>query len=174
MLRPALLIAAVLALASCATLTEEECRAGDWFSIGVADGAEGRPAGRIEAHRRACAKAGIAPDAAEWLRGRERGLREYCVPARAYRVGRTGWPIAEGCTPAELAAMAPAYDWGREWYRFEERINEAQGDIREIDRQLAALPADSPNRGVLLARRGMLTSRVGLLELQQLRYATWP
>ena len=174
MLRPVLAAAALLALASCTTLTEEECRAGDWFGIGVSDGAEGRPVGRLEGHRRACADVGVIPDAEAWLRGRERGLRQYCVPARAYDVGRRGLPIAEGCTAAERAAMSPAYDTGRQWFRLEEQIDSARDDIRAIERDLVRLPPDSPSRGLLMLRRSMAFNQIQLLRLRQQRYDSWP
>jgi hypothetical protein len=165
---------ALLALASCASLTEEECRAGDWFQIGVADGAEGRGTDRIEAHRRACADAGVTPDTEAWLKGRERGLRLYCVPRKAYEVGRQGRSVAEGCTAAERARMAPAHEWGRQYWRLELQADDLRGEIREIGRELASLPPDSPRRAALVARRSLLVSRLGTVELQQRRYATWP
>ncbi|MCX7644072.1 MAG: DUF2799 domain-containing protein [Rhodobacteraceae bacterium] len=173
-MRAVLLLSALFALVSCASLTEEECRAGDWFRIGLADGTEGRGPDRIEAHRRACADAGVTPDAEAWLKGRERGLRLYCVPQKAYEVGRQGRAIAEGCTPAERARMAPAYEWGRQYWRLELQADDLRGEIRDIDRELAALPPDSPRRGALFARRSLLLSRLGTVELQQRRYASWP
>ena len=173
-MRTLLPIAAVLALAACTSLTEEECRAGDWFGIGVADGAEGRGTDRIEAHRRACAPAGITPDAEAWAKGRERGLRLYCVPQKAHAVGRQGRAIAEGCTAAELARMRPAWEWGREYWRLELEADSLRSDIRALAREIASEPADSPRRAGLFAQRSMLMSRLGLVELRQRRYATWP
>ena len=58
---------ALLLLASCATLSEEECRAADWYQIGVNDGAEGRATDYVESHRRACAGLGPA-GAGAWNR----------------------------------------------------------------------------------------------------------
>ena len=173
-MRPLLLIAALLVLAACTTLSEEECRAGDWFQIGVSDGAEGRGTDRIEAHRRACAPAGIAPDVEAWLRGRERGLRLYCVPPKAYEAGRRGRAIAEGCTAAELTRMRPAWEWGRQYWRLELEADSLRSDIRDITSDLASLPADGAGRGSLLARRSMLITQLRMVEARQRRFATWP
>lgn len=173
-MRALLLIATLLALAACASLTEEECRAGDWFQIGVADGAEGRGTDRIEAHRRACADTGVTPDTEAWLAGRERGLRLYCVPQKAYRVGREGRSIAEGCTTGERARMQPAWEWGREYWRLEIQADGLRSEIRAINREIASLAPDAPGRGGLFARRALLISRLGTVELRQRRYATWP
>jgi hypothetical protein len=165
----------VLALASCASLSEEECRAADWFQIGVTDGAEGRGPERLEAHRRACADLGIAPDAERWLQGRERGLRLYCTPQKAYEVGRRGASIGEGCTSAELTRMRPAHDWGRAYWRVGLEIDSVESDIRDINSEIAVLPPDSGSTlARLLAERSRLISRLGLLELEQSRYSSWP
>lgn len=174
-LRHALLLAALVALGSCATLTEEECRAGDWFQIGVNDGAEGRGTDHVEAHRRACAPAGVSPDVEAWLRGRERGLRLYCRPEKAYEVGRNGRSLAPGCTAAELQRMQPAYDWGRTFHQIGMEISSIESDIRQIDAELGRLPPDATStRSRLLAERARLEVRLGLLRAQQRRYATWP
>ncbi len=165
----------LLALAAgCTSLSEEQCRAGDWSQIGVADGAEGRGTDRIEAHRRACAEAGITPDTEAWMRGRERGLRLYCTPAKAYTVARRGRSIAPGCTGAEVARMQPAIDRGRSYWRLEVQIDDVRSDIRGLEREAGRLRPDAPGRRSLLARRSMLISRLGVLELQQRRYARWP
>lgn len=174
LVRFALLVAALMALGSCATLTEEECRAGDWRQIGVSDGAEGYGPDRLEWHRRACAKTGVVPDATAWARGRQEGLRLYCTPPKAYRVAREGRRLRDGCTGAELARLQPAYAWGQNYWELETDIQHYRSDIRDIDRQLAALPAASPDRGFLHLRRMSLVNDINMAELRQRRYATWP
>jgi hypothetical protein len=161
-------------LAGCASLSEEECRTADWAQIGVRDGADGRGTDHIEAHRRACAGIGVSPDAEAWLRGRERGLRLYCTPTKAYEVAREGRTLRSGCTAAEIERLQPGYDWGREYWRLELRIQDLRSEIRSINREAATLPPGAPGRGPLYARRSMLVSRLHLLELQQRRYASWP
>lgn len=164
----------LLFLTACASLTEEECRAADWSRIGLRDGAEGRGTDHIEAHRRACAGIGVSPDAEAWLRGRERGLRFYCTPTKAYEVARDGRTLRPGCTVEEIEQLQPGYDWGREYWRLELRIQDLRSEIRAIDREIAMLNPTSPQRGSLYARRSMLVSRLHLFELQQRRYDTWP
>lgn len=161
-------------LAACASLTREECRAADWERIGAADGAEGRGPDRIEAHRRACAGAGVSPDAQAWLRGREQGLRLYCTPAKAYQVARQGRALQPGCTAEEVRRLQPAFDWGRNYWRLELRIDDIRGEIRAIDRAIVSPAPGAPGAASLYARRSMLVSRLHLLELQQRRYASWP
>jgi hypothetical protein len=161
-------LALVATLATCTSLSEDECQAGDWEGIGLADGAEGRGTERIEAHVRACAEAGVVPDTEAWLRGREKGLRLYCTPAKAYEVGRRGGSVQAGCTGAELSAMEPAYEHGRRYWQIALQIADIRSDIRAIDSNLLRA------RPSLFARRSMLISRLGVLEAQQRRYASWP
>jgi hypothetical protein len=171
---PLLALLGLAALAACAAMTEEQCRGADWRAVGVADGAEGRGPERLEAHRRACAPASVTPDARAWEAGRQEGLRLYCRPAKAYDVARRGGAIRAVCTSAELERMQAAYDWGREYWRLELEIEDLRSEIRAIDREIARLPPGAGSFGGLLARRAMLESRLGLAELRQRRYATWP
>ena len=60
-----LALLSAMILSSCAPLSEDECRAGNWQAIGQADGAEGRDLNYIDQHAEACAEYGVAPDVAE-------------------------------------------------------------------------------------------------------------
>lgn len=97
------IVAAVLLLLvfGCATVSEEECRNGDWGSVGFQDGIDGRDPDFVENHRRACEHLGVSVDVAEWERGREDGLTVYCSPLRYYLLGRRGMVAKEIC-PVEL------------------------------------------------------------------------
>ena len=57
----ALVLLACLVLASCQSMSKEECAVADWSVIGEQDGAAGyNPQDRFARHVKACAKAGIA------------------------------------------------------------------------------------------------------------------
>ena len=94
---------AALALASCETMSAEQCMAGDWSGQGYADGQSGLTMSRLDDHAEACAKHGVTPDAAAYAAGRRQGLVYYCTPAKGFEVGRTGSGYAGVC-PAELEA----------------------------------------------------------------------
>lgn len=171
----AALLAVLILTAGCTSLSEQECRTADWQAIGLADGAEGRPVARLEAHARACAAAGIVPDEASWLRGRELGLRRYCTPAQAHALGMAGAGIAEGCTAEERAAMAPAWEHGRVWWEIGLEIAELEADLRAIDRAIAARPpVASVGPGALPGERAAILARILLLEAARARHARWP
>ena len=101
MLRILIAVCLLAPLASCTSISEEECRGGDWQAIGFQDGIDGRDLKFVENHEKACAPVGVRPDVAEWEAGREDGLVISCTPAKAYLLGRRG-SIAKEICPAEI------------------------------------------------------------------------
>jgi hypothetical protein len=131
-------VVGALALASCATLNEEQCQVVDWQQLGVSDGASGFPATRVAQHQEACAKFGIPVNATAWQSGWEQGIRSYCVPANGLSVGRQGRPNRNAC-PADLAApFNEAYRIGRDVYDARSDRDSVQGEIDMLIADLAA------------------------------------
>lgn len=163
----------LLTLASCATLSEEECRAGDWAAIGFEDGSDGRLPGYLDRHREACSEYGIVPVQTAWERGRQAGLRVYCTPDRAYSIGRRGGEIAPVCTAAERAAMDAPWLRGLRYYEIGQDIEELEDeidDLRDVLRGLGTTPEDAARRAGILLDIRRLESRISLLRLRQARY----
>ena len=121
-----LVLLPLLALAACATLSEEQCRQGDWHAIGQADGANGRTPDYLAKHAKACADYGIAPDAALWEKGRRQDLPLYCRPARAWDEGADGRRLSPVCPPEGLAELQRANRDGLIYHRIGEDIAEAE------------------------------------------------
>jgi hypothetical protein len=127
-----------LAIAGCATMSESECRAVDWRTIGYEDGVAGYPGDRIALHRKACAKYGVRPDLTLYQEGRQQGLREYCQPSNGYRLGARGGGYG-GICPADLEpAFVRALDSGHQLYTLQSRVNNATAQLsakrQELDR----------------------------------------
>lgn len=174
-MRVVLGLAVLTVLAACASLSEDECLAGDWRGIGFADGAQGRAPDHVERHQKACAKVGVAPDVQAWLAGRQAGLARYCTPAKAYDLGRSGRTIASWCTPGQLAAMRPAHDRGRAYYEIGQDIDAERRDLRDLDDLIRSLPDEAgAERARLFFERSRIERRVFMLENRQRRYAGWP
>lgn len=136
-MRKIMILAAVAACgllaASCETLSEDQCAAGDWSGIGYTDGANGYTAARFADHVKACAKYNITPDQSVYLAGRERGLPVYCTLSRGFSVGRQGQSYAGVC-PANLerpflSGMAD----GRIVWDVQQRVNRANSDISNAE-----------------------------------------
>jgi hypothetical protein len=136
-----LALAAAL-LAGCATLGKDECLHADWFAIGLEDGAGGKAIEHLGAHRRACAKHAVAPDADRYLAGRDQGLKSFCTPQRGFSHGRAGHAYGGVC-PASLAGnFLAGYQRGRELHDLSRQLSEVE---REVSRIKTALKEGIPN-----------------------------
>lgn len=162
-----LLLLLLIPLASCTTLSEDQCRAGDWYAIGVSDGAKGRLATYINKHATACADYGIRPDPVLWEKGRREGLTRYCLPETAWSEGARGHQLSPVCPAVGLAQLERANFRGRTYYRIGQDIAEAERDIRAINSTLAKLPAGSPERASLIAERAALRLEIVSLRAER-------
>lgn len=123
-------------LASCSSLSQEECRLGDWHAIGFADGTRGKDNGRIEDHRKACAEVGVSPDLNAYLAGWERGLEHYCTPVNGYQEGLAGRGYGGVCPGWNEAAFMDAHHAGYEVYTVRERIRKLEDRSRSARREI--------------------------------------
>lgn len=160
----------LLTLAACATLSEDECRAGDWESIGVEDGSNGRMPDYIAKHAKACADFGVAPDRALWEKGRQKGLPLYCLPARAWQEGADGRRLSPVCPTSQAEALGRANFRGLTWHRIGQDIDEAESEIQRISAALSELAADDPARFALVSERAHLRLEIVSLRAERALY----
>lgn len=139
MLKPITLIFATLTLSACASLSVEECRVADWKEIGYTDAANGFTQGRIEDHRNACAKTGVAVQLGPYLEGFNAGLQNYCTVQTALNLGTSGAQFPTQCTGAIVKKMTPAYQAGREQYQMVREQNDLRTSIHNKTEQAQAL-----------------------------------
>jgi hypothetical protein len=168
-------------LASCATLSEEACRQGDWRGIGYVDGTEGRLETHVQRHAEACSGLGITPDVARWREGRAEGLRLYCRPERAYRIGREGRTFNPVCEGHDLGALATAYERGRRYYDLGMEIDRLETEVDalndRIDELLDQDDIDRATRRLIAAYRDDIARSertMRLLAAEQAAYARFP
>ena len=157
-------------LAACATLSEEDCRAGNWYDIGLHDGEAGRTAEYLAKHAKACSKFGIAPDQSQWEKGRREGLPLYCRPARAWQEGAKGRHLSPVCPVERLDRLEQANWRGRTYHHIGQDIAEAEREISRINSALASLPIDDPARASLFHERAMLRLEIVTLRAERALY----
>jgi hypothetical protein len=158
---------AALAMGSCATMSEEQCLAGDWSGQGYADGQSGLTMSRLDEHAEACAKHGVTPDAAAYAAGRRQGLVQYCTPWKGFEVGRTGSGYAGVC-PSELEAdFMPAYHDGQIVHEVEQALANARGRVdslgarlEELDDKITAKQAEARADGLTDEQRDQIRNRI--------------
>jgi len=130
-----------LLLASCATLSVEECMVGNWQAIGYNDGVAGYPPSRLAAHSKACAKANVAADYESWERGRQLGLKQYCTVNNAYNIGRRGLELNRVCPASSTKRLQQANQQGREYYRLNKQLNDDRALLEEYEADYTKLRA---------------------------------
>ncbi len=118
------LAALVVSLASCNSMSKEECRVADWAVVGDTDGAAGRePQGRFADHVRSCAKSGAVPDQTRWYEGYQAGIRRYCTPLSGASAGEAGRSYHNVCPPELAPGFMRGYSLGQRVYDLRSRID---------------------------------------------------
>ena len=150
---------ALALLASCASVSREECLAGDWASIGQRDGAAGRVgATQFERHVTACAKVDVIPDRTAWAEGYEAGLRQYCTPLGGLREGEAGHRYRDVCPASSEAGFLRGYDLGTAAYRQRQRISEIEREISALSQRNTVLTATDDGRREWRANQSAILS----------------
>ncbi|MEM7215790.1 MAG: DUF2799 domain-containing protein [Pseudomonadota bacterium] len=128
----------LLLLASCQTLSKEECIAADWRVIGEQDGAAGyAPQQRFGDHAKSCEKAGVVPNQSLWNEGYQLGLRRFCTPLSGLAHGQKGGQYQNVC-PTELAGgFVSGYSLGLEQHNRTNELNSIKRRISTAERTVA-------------------------------------
>jgi len=173
---PIALLAGSMVLASCG-LTEKQCVEGDWASIGLKDGKNGRSADFIQTHMKSCAKHGIDVEQPVWEKGRQEGLKTYCTPASAYIEGRNGKRLKSVCPDADLDALTAAHAKGERYYRIQQEIRSLLNERDQLRSEISKLQSGPQGPETLMAiqSRQLEISRIqldiSLLDAQALQYS---
>ena len=126
----------IVSLSGCASLTEEECGAGDWLTIGSQDAQQGFTPSRLNDHAKACKRFNIQPDNGQYQEGYKRGLVFYCTAENGFRVGRNGYAYRNICPQDAEPVFLSGFDRGRLLHDVESQIAEAETSLLEVERQI--------------------------------------
>lgn len=161
-------LAAMLAIAllsGCATLSESQCAANDWQTVGYSDGASGQDSSRLLKHQNACMKHGVTPDRVAYMTGWEEGVVRYCTPDNGFQQGQRGSAYRNVC-PGELEpGFHDAYLAGRELYLARVEISRMQRSIASKSKQLKEVEHDLRDaEAMLIAGETSAADRVRWLD----------
>lgn len=162
----ALVVAGSL-LGSCATMSAEECMAGDWGDRGFADGAAGYAQSRLGDHAEACSKHGIVPDDGAYRTGWAQGVLRYCTLPNGFAQGRSG-AAYYGVCPRDLEQdFLPAYQDGQLVYAAEQAVSTARssvdslgGRLAELDDKITAKQRELRQDGLTDEQRDQIRNRI--------------
>lgn len=107
------LVSTGLACSKNASVSESQCTAGDWETIGYRDGALGYRSSRLLAHQDACIPHGVTPDREAYQLGWREGIEEFCDPTNGFELGQSGDGHDNVCPTPQRDAFLAAYDRGR-------------------------------------------------------------
>ena len=152
------------ALASCATLNEEQCQTVEWVELGREDGAAGQPSTHIDKHRKACSEHKLPVDEQQWRVGWEEGIRVYCTPANGLLAGREGRYYANSCPLDLKAGFEGAYSIAKALHdarnardRLQGELDALEADMRRAesreDRQRLRMEISTKESALLIAER---------------------
>ncbi|MGE0624252.1 MAG: DUF2799 domain-containing protein [Pseudomonadales bacterium] len=130
-------LASVALLVGCGSrpsVSQNQCTAGDWETIGYRDGVQGLRSSRLLDHQDACVEHGITPSRSQYMVGWEAGVREYCEPSNAYYAGERGRAHNNVCPADMRGAFLAAYEEG--WTLYRARTDVANLEW-EIDQKVA-------------------------------------
>lgn len=166
------MVAALLMLSGCATMSADECLLSDWRTIGYEDGARGYTSDRLGQHRKACAKHGVAPEFDEYRAGRESGLREFCQPTRGFNLGASGGHYNGVCASDQESHFLDAYRHGQHLYSLRSNvqasnhaISSRENELHRVEQQIRDTEAALIDRETLAEERILLL--VDLKELSE-------
>lgn len=136
LLRSLLVLLSLSVLGGCASMSAEECMSSDWRTVGYEDGVMGRSGATIGNYRKACAKAGVAPDLGEYQAGREAGLREFCRPQNGYALGERGGSYQGVCPAESEPGFLAAYEEGRTLYSLRADVRNLEAELARTEQQI--------------------------------------
>ncbi|ADZ68497.1 ATPase involved in DNA repair [Polymorphum gilvum SL003B-26A1] len=127
-----------LTLGGCESVSKDQCLAGDWVSLGRADGAVGRSSNRIEDIVKDCGRHGVTPDPQAYLAGWNEGVQIYCTPANGFNVGRQGSSHSGICPPALAGSFEQSYRLGYRLWSARSAVEQVETRIRSLESRIAS------------------------------------
>ena len=138
--------ATMVACGSNPSVTEFQCRAGDWETVGYRDGSAGMRSTQLLSHQEACGQYGIVPHREQYLTGWNAGVAEYCTAANGFSLGERGGRLNAVCQGELEYPFAAAFAEGRALYlarravdRAERQLDSHHNRLQQIKRELVEL-----------------------------------
>lgn len=126
-------------LAGCSgnpTVSESQCIAGDWQTVGYRDGVNGLRSTQLLQHQDACVQYDVMPERTAYMAGWNEGVREYCNPNNAFTLGDRGGRYYNVCPATMDHDFQTAYKQGRELYLARAAVANLERKLMERERRL--------------------------------------
>ena len=131
-----LLLGLLTGCAAKPTVSEYQCRAGDWQTIGFKDGASGLQSTRLLHHQEACGAYSIVPERQDYLAGWREGLGTYCTADNGFYMGQQGHRLNSVCRAEHREPYASAYADGRRLFTARRGLQQAVQALANAEQRL--------------------------------------
>lgn len=111
------ILSTALCLTACASISQEQCVAGNWQELGYKDGSNGANIDRVSKYADICTEHGVTLDTGLYSEGYTQGIETYCTDTRGYRAGEGGSSFNESCFG--FTGYEQAYSEGRVVFEIE-------------------------------------------------------
>ena len=141
-MRSMILLGTALILGACAgkpSMTQNQCLAGDWESIGMRDGSLGMTSSRIILHQEACGEFGVVPNRNAYLTGYQDGLVSYCTADKGFQLGASGKALNTVCQKDLREPFASAHADGREVFLARREVNRLAQTLSGHERRIVKI-----------------------------------
>lgn len=160
---------AIATLAGCATLSQAQCKTGDWQSIGEFDGRSGHPIERFSEHIEACGSHGIVPDREAYNNGRAVGLQSYCTLQNAVKIGMAGRRYYNVCEGEIGISFVRVYREANDVGTLQSEISSILGNIESLSEKLAEPTLTQPERDQIVWEIKSLNRTIAIQQESLLR-----
>jgi len=137
--------AILLGVAGCSgnpSVSESQCIAGDWQTVGYRDGVNGLRSTQLLQHQDACMQYDVMPDRDTYMVGWKQGVREYCNPHNAFVTGERGQRYYNVCPAAMDHNFQVAYQEGRKLYLARAAVANLERKIAERENRLEVVKVE--------------------------------
>lgn len=158
-------------LASCASMSPEECKVADWTKRGYSDALRGNTV-RLLDYQQDCAKVGVVPNQQAYLNGYNNGARQFCTYENGFKAGEERGSASDICNKPELGdAFHKGLRKGKKLYKKHKEILNKEIEVSKIEstikdvragkKQLSAQELD-----LLYREKALLNKEIDSLEDQ--------
>jgi len=154
------------ALIGCSTLSKNECLQANWYELGWRDGILGKPRSLFQEHADACVKHNVRAEKAEYFRGRDGGLKNFCTYDNGFSQGRYGKSYNYVCPPDLEASFLAGFSSGRKVYNYNRKVVALEKRLKKIDDEIQEKEKLLFSSEVNKKQRAMLRSEIRQLDLE--------
>lgn len=136
--------ACVLTIMGCASggLSENQCLAGDWETVGYRDGHAGIAQSALLQHQNACGRYEVLPDGDAYRAGWNAGISQYCTAGNGFDLGNGGSGYRRVC-PADMEpSFRQGYDDGRALHSARSLVISLERELIRAENRLSTIDSD--------------------------------